>query len=129
MPTTTYAGWSKDKKLFQKRCSVCGWTLHDLRRSFATNLAQLGVLPHVVERLLDHRLGTIKTVTIQTDVAEVYNLANYLPEMREAITVRENKFEALLQQATFQLAARHGRVPDLSNPIGGHDRIHLISPK
>jgi hypothetical protein len=50
-------------------------------------LAQLGVLPHVVERLLNHRLGTIKTVTILTDVAEVYNLANYLPEMREAITV------------------------------------------
>ena len=73
--------------MFQKRCSVCGWTLHDLRRSFATNLAQLGVLPHVVERLLNHRLGTIKTVTILTDVAEVYNLANYLPEMREAITV------------------------------------------
>ena len=44
-------------------------------------------VPHVVERLLNHRLGMIKTVTILTDVAEVYNLANYLPEMREAITV------------------------------------------
>jgi hypothetical protein len=27
-------------------------TLHDLRRTFATNLAGLGVAPHVIERLL-----------------------------------------------------------------------------
>lgn len=97
VPTTTYAGWGKDKKAFQKRSGVRAWTLHDLRRSFATKLAQLGVLPHVVERLLNHRLGTIKTGTILTDVAEVYNLANYLPEMRQAIVVWESKLQSLLR--------------------------------
>ncbi len=97
VPTTTYAGWGKDKKAFQKRCGLPAWTLHDLRRSFATKLAQLGVLPHVVERVLNHRLGTIKTETILTDVAEVYNLASYLPEMRQAIVVWESKLESLLR--------------------------------
>jgi integrase len=97
VPTTTYAGWGKDKKAFQKRCGVPAWTLHDLRRSFATKLAQLGVLPHVVERMLNHRLGTIKTETILTNVAEVYNLASYLPEMRQAIVVWESKLESLLR--------------------------------
>jgi integrase len=99
VPTTTYAGWSKDKKAFEKRCGISSWTLHDLRRSFATKLAQLGVLPHVVERLLNHRLGAIKTETILTDVAEVYNLASYLPEMRQAVTVWEGKLEFLLQSS------------------------------
>jgi integrase len=99
VPTTTYAGWSKDKKAFEKRCGISGWTLHDLRRSFATKLAQLGVLPHVVERLLNHRLGTIKTETILTDVAQVYNLASYLPEMRRANTAWESKLEFLLQSS------------------------------
>lgn len=85
------------QKEFQKWCSVDARTLQDLRRSFATKLAQLGVLPHVVERLLNHRLGTIKTETILTDVAEVYNLATYLPEMRQAIAFWEDRVTALLQ--------------------------------
>ena len=98
-PTTTYAGWSKDKKAFDKRCGVSKWTLHDLRRTFATRIAELGVLPHVVERLLNHRLGAIsnKTQSIVTDVAEVYNLAIFLPEMRAAVVVWENKLTSLLR--------------------------------
>ena len=96
IPTTTYAGWGKDKKAFEKRCGISGWTLHDLRRTFATRLAQLGVLPHVVERLLNHRLGAIKTETVLTDVAEVYNLATYLPEMRQAIDLWEQRLNLLV---------------------------------
>ena len=98
-PTTTYAGWSKDKKAFDKRCGVSKWTLHDLRRTFATRIAELGVLPHVVERLLNHRLGAIsnKTQSIVTELAEIYNLATFLPEMRQAVQVWENKLTALLR--------------------------------
>jgi integrase len=98
-PTTTYAGWSKDKKAFDKRCGVTKWTLHDLRRTFGTRLAQLGVLPHVVERLLNHRLGAIsnKTDGMLTDVAEIYNLASYLPEMRAVVVIWEAKLVSLLQ--------------------------------
>jgi integrase len=99
VPTTTYAGWSKDKRAFHKRCGVFEWTLHDLRRSFATKLAQLGVLPHVVERLLNHRLGTIKTETILTDVAQIYNLARYLSEMRQAVMVWETELGFLLKSS------------------------------
>jgi integrase len=95
--TTTYAGWTKGKKEFDKRCGVSNWTLHDLRRTFATRLAQLGVLPHVIERLLNHRLGSIKAQGVLTEVAEVYNLASYLPEMRQAITLWESNLTALLQ--------------------------------
>ncbi len=99
VPTTTYAGWGKDKKRFDKSCGVTGWTLHDLRRTFATRIAELGVLPHVVERLLNHQLGAISTQTqsIVTELAEIYNLATFLPQMREAIQVWENKLTALLQ--------------------------------
>jgi integrase len=76
-----------------------GWTLHDLRRTFATRVAELGVLPHVVERLLNHRLGAIsnQTQSIVTELAEIYNLATFLPQMREAIQVWENKLTTLLR--------------------------------
>jgi integrase len=98
-PTTIYAGWAKDKKAFDKRCGVFGWTLHDLRRTFGTRLAQLGVLPHVVERLLNHRLGAItnKTEGVLTAVAEVYNTYAYLPEMRDAVQRWEAHLASLLQ--------------------------------
>jgi integrase len=98
-PTTIYAGWAKDKRAFDKRCGVYGWTLHDLRRTFGTRLAQLGVLPHVVERLLNHRLGAItnKTEGVLTAVAEVYNTYAYMPEMRDAIARWEAHLASLLR--------------------------------
>jgi hypothetical protein len=33
------------------------WTLHDLRRSFASGLLRLGVAPHIVELALNHHSG------------------------------------------------------------------------
>lgn len=48
---------------------------HDLRRTFATRLHDLGVAPHVVDRCLNHTLQ---------GVAAVYNQASYDDECREA---------------------------------------------
>lgn len=44
-----------------KRAAV-GWTPHDLRRTFATRVAGLGIAPHVVEKLLNHSLGGVMAV-------------------------------------------------------------------
>lgn len=52
------------------------WTLHDLRRTLATLLNDLGVAPHVVEQLLGHSLG---------GVMAIYNRSQYLPEKRAAL--------------------------------------------
>jgi len=63
------------------------WTLHDIRRTVASGMAALGVLPHVIERLLNHSNGTIR------GVAAVYNRHSYLPEMREALERWVKRFE------------------------------------
>lgn len=60
--------------------TVASWgmehfTLHDLRRTMATRLADLGVQLHVIEKMLNHRME---------GVLAVYNRAEYLPERREA---------------------------------------------
>jgi integrase len=104
-PTTIFNAWSKSKDDFDIKCGVTGWTLHDLRRVFATRLAELRVLPHVIERLLNHKLGSIsnKTDSIVSAVAEIYNRATYMPEMREAI----EKWEAFL----VALLKSHARKP------------------
>ena len=59
------------------------WTLHDLRRTAATRMAELGILPHVVERVLNHVSGTFGRV------AGIYNRFQYADEMRDALTTWE----------------------------------------
>lgn len=51
------------------------WTPHDLRRTFATRVAGLGVAPHIVEKLLNHSLG---------GVLATYNRHDYEEERIEA---------------------------------------------
>lgn len=87
-------GAGKAKWEFKKACKIVPWQLLDLRRTFATKLAELKVPPHIVERLLNHKLGTLKTQGVITAVADVYNRALYLDEMREAI---EQKWEPFLR--------------------------------
>ena len=55
------------------------WTLHDLRRTFATNLARLKVQPHVTERILNHKVGEL------TPMARIYNRHKYFDEMLDAL--------------------------------------------
>jgi integrase len=90
-PTTSFNGWPKCKQAFDARCAVTGWTLHDLRRTFATNLAALGIPPHITERLLNHVSGTI------SGVAAIYNKFQYVDEMRAAITAWETRLDSLLK--------------------------------
>jgi len=55
------------------------WRLHDLRRTAATRMADLGVPPHVVEAVLNHISG------FRAGVAGTYNRAEYAPEKRAAL--------------------------------------------
>jgi integrase len=79
--------WSRMKERFDRRCGVKDWTLHDLRRTFSTNQAKLGTEVHVIERLLNHRSGTI------SGIVRTYNRYGYLDEMRVAM----ERYEAFIQ--------------------------------
>jgi hypothetical protein len=73
--------------------------LRDLRRTFATKLASLRVAPHIVERLLNHRLGTLQAGGEISAVAEVYNRHLYIDEMREAVEKWEGYLSSLLERS------------------------------
>ena len=49
-----YSGWSRSKERLDEKLSLEHWTPHDLRRTVSTGLRKLGVLPHVVEAVLNH---------------------------------------------------------------------------
>ncbi|MGB6394276.1 MAG: site-specific integrase [Bradyrhizobium sp.] len=83
--------WSYSKAGLDARLDgVAPWRLHDLRRSVATLLGdKLGVLPHVVEAILNHVSGH------KAGVAGVYNLAKYSDEVRDALTRWADYIDAL----------------------------------
>ena len=92
-PEEVFSGWSKCKVALDERCGIEPWTLHDLRRTFATNLAALGTPIQVTEKLLNHVSGTTG------GIVAVYQRHSYEPEMRAAITRWERHLSRLLKRA------------------------------
>jgi integrase len=55
------------------------WTPHDLRRTVATGMGEIGVEPHIIEATLNHISG------FKGGVAGVYNRASYEPQKQAAL--------------------------------------------
>jgi site-specific recombinase XerD len=49
--------WHAAKHLLDEKSGVSDWTIHDIRRSLTTKMADIGVEPHVLEEILNHRSG------------------------------------------------------------------------
>jgi integrase len=60
---------------------VAEWTLHDLRRTCATGMADIGVQPHIIEAVLNHISGH------KVGVAGIYNRSAYEREVRAALAL------------------------------------------
>jgi len=65
------------------------FTLHDLRRTAATGMAQIGIAHHVVEKVLNHVGGKI------SGVGAIYNRFQYLPERKAALETWSRRIETL----------------------------------
>jgi integrase len=74
-----FKGWHQDKGRLDERLRIAPWRLHDLRRTAATGMAELGVNPWHVEAVLNHYDGH------RAGIKGTYNRAKYEPEMRSAL--------------------------------------------
>ena len=88
-----YAGWSKSKTALDAACGVKAWTLHDLRRTAATGMADLGVLPHVIEAVLNHISGH------KAGVAGTYNRSTYAAEKKAALDLWASHLNVAIAKA------------------------------
>jgi integrase len=52
-PDQPSSGFSKWKRALDRTSNTSDWTLHDLRRTVATRVAELEVAPHIIERMLN----------------------------------------------------------------------------
>ena len=73
------SGWSKIKARLDRTMETAPWRIHDLRRTAATGMAELGVPPHIVEAALNHISGA------KAGVAGTYNRAAYASEKKLAL--------------------------------------------
>jgi integrase len=83
---------------------VKSWTLHDLRRTFCTRLADLGVLPHVIEAAVNHQSGH------KAGPAGIYNRSVYVNEVRAALALWSDHVRALVQGGDRKVVSMH-RMP------------------
>lgn len=107
-----FSGWSRAKAALDARITQARkaavrdpmetWVIHDLRRTAVTGMAGLGVLPHVVEAVVNHVSGH------KAGVAGIYNRATYAPEKRQALDMWAAHIEALVagQDASNVVALR-----------------------
>ena len=93
MSDALYSGWARHTKDLQSRSGTNGWTIHDLRRTFATGLASLNVPIHVTEKLLNHISGSLG------GVAGIYNRFDYWKEQKAALKAWETRVLSIARQA------------------------------
>jgi integrase len=74
-----FTAWAQGKHALDERSGVTSWTVHDIRRSVATRMADLGVQPHIIEAVLNHYSGH------RAGVAGTYNRSPYEREVRNAL--------------------------------------------
>jgi hypothetical protein len=80
--------YSIPKKALDKRITAANgangepmapWVIHDLRRTCATHMAEIGIAPNIIEATLNHTSGH------KAGVAGIYNRAAYEREKRQAL--------------------------------------------
>lgn len=84
-------GFSRAKRRMDELSGVADWINHDLRRTLSTNMARMGVQPHIVEKLLNHKTGTI------SGVAAVYNRYGYEVEKRQALEAWARRLQGIIE--------------------------------
>jgi integrase len=95
-----FSGWSAAKRQLDARLSIKPWVLHDLRRAVATGMGEIGILPHIIEAVLNHASGA------KRGVAGIYNHARH----------EAKKTSALLRWAEVLMAAVEGRDVNVTPP-------------
>lgn len=93
---TTTGGASASSNFHKVKCEldrlsgVTGWTIHDIRRTVRSKLAELGVPREVARKVLNHEDGKVD---------RIYNRHEYLAEKREALTLLDQQLRRLTRPA------------------------------
>jgi integrase len=95
-------GFSKIKIKIDGLISIPSWTFHDLRRTAATSMAEIGVPPHIIEAVLNHVSGA------KAGVAGIYNRAAYSSEKKIALERWADRLASVVSDRASKVVSIHG---------------------
>lgn len=84
------SNFAKVKRQLDRLSDTSGWTIHDIRRTVRSKLAELGVPREVARKVLNHEDGKVD---------RIYNRHEYLTEKREALERWEANLISLTSRA------------------------------
>ena len=95
------SNWDKSTKKLHALTGTTGWHRHDLRRTVATMLGDLGFPPHVISAVLGH-------AHIAEGATAIYARSRYLPEHHEALQALADEIDRIVIGAdnVIRLAGR-----------------------
>jgi integrase len=98
--------WHAKADLDRQLGEIVGpWRVHDIRRSVATRMADLGVQPHVIEQILNHQSGH------RAGPAGIYNRSSYEREVRAALALWTDHVRALVEGGERKILPLSGLAP------------------
>ena len=86
-----FSGWQRGKDALDARLDLVDWTLHDIRRTCATRMADLGIMPHIIEQILNHQSGH------KGGIAGIYNRSSYEREARSALATWHDHVRGMVE--------------------------------
>jgi integrase len=86
-----FTAWHEGKPALDERSGVANWVVHDVRRSVATKMADIGVQPHIIEAVLNHYSGH------RAGVAGTYNRSSYAREVKAALALWSDHVRMLVE--------------------------------
>lgn len=93
------ANWDRETKALQDASGTADWNRHDLRRTGATMLGELGELPDIVEAALNH-------VSIRSPLAATYNRSRYRPQVAAALQRLADVLDGIDEGSTLPVPPR-----------------------
>src|SRR5262249_33252426 len=87
-----FTSWAEHKRALDARLGdqFKPWTLHDLRRTWATRMCDIGIEPHVVEQILNHQSGH------KRGVVGIYNKSKEPRAVENAVAAWDRPLRALI---------------------------------
>ena len=86
---TALGGWDRWTKALQSRVAVESFCRHDLRRTGATMLGDLGFTPDITEAALNHTV-------IRSSLSSRYNQSRYRPQVAVALQALADELDAIV---------------------------------
>lgn len=101
-----FSGFSRCKERLDQKITVLNkgkalapWVHHDLRRSVATGMAEIGIQPHIIEAILNHVSGH------KGGIAGIYNKAVYGAEKAQALARWDEHIAAIVENRASNVTA------------------------